>query len=57
MADLFALLETGPDGAIKRIVRTYESHRRAEEDQTLLDEAADGAEKRYTISPVEHIEH
>lgn len=57
MADSQVLLETDSAGNIKRVVRTYETARRAEEDMALLEEAnTDPASKRYTIQHVEHID-
>ena len=43
-----------PRTIIKRIVRTFESRARAEEDLELLMEANPSA--RYRIDPVQHIE-
>lgn len=56
MAELQALVEKDSAGNIKRVVRTYETFNRADEDRTLLHEtSAPGA--NFEIIPVDHIDN
>lgn len=56
MAESHVLLETDAAGNIKRVVRTYETHRRAQEDMDLLEAANSDPDKRYTITGVDHVD-
>jgi hypothetical protein len=56
MTNLNALVIKASNGDIKRIVRTYETHSRAEQDQQLLD-AQSMPDGEYTdIIEVDHID-
>lgn len=56
--ELFALVEVDsliePTAIIKRIIRTYESKPRAEQDMELISEISSGA--RFDIIAIPHIE-
>lgn len=57
MAELQALVIKDNDGNIKRVVRTYETSRRAEEDRDLLAESLMPPGHSAHIIPVDHIEN
>lgn len=57
MAELQALVIKDSEGNIKRIVRTYETGRRAEEDRDLLDSTGLLEGQRAEVIGVDHIEN
>lgn len=57
MNELKALVIKDQDGNIKRIVRTYETSHRAEEDCTLLTDTGPLEGQWAEIIDVEHIEN
>ncbi len=53
--DAYALVELNPDGGIKRIVRTYCTQKRANQDAELLTEAF-GHMTKFEVQCIEHID-
>lgn len=56
MTQLHALVKKNAQGMILCVIRSYESHTRAEQDMLLIEEHANESNDYYDIIEIKHIE-